>query len=399
MPHRALDAVRAAIDAVDDLTARDLAPVLTALVDGAGAVGAAVADVADGRLEPLALAGEVPRQLEPAITRALSVGTAAREGSLLAVPLPCPQATNLVLVAEMGADRDLEVLVRATGHQLTLRLELVDARRRLDAAEARTETLALATQALGRTLELQEVFTAILSQLRLVVPYSSASVQRLEGRRLQIIGGHGFDNLDEILTLSFDLRADDNPNRLVIESRQPVILAEAPEEYPAFRENPHMPAGIRSWLGVPLEFGDRILGMLSIDSREGDFYDDGHARIAQAFAAQAAIAIENARLFGEMRRMATHDSMTGLPNRRHLDDVGAQAVERARREGRAVSLLLFDLDRFKVVNDSHGHAVGDEVLCEIARRARALVRPQDVLARFGGEEFVVLLPDTDEPTA
>jgi PAS domain S-box-containing protein len=170
------------------------------------------------------------------------------------------------------------------------------------AAREQAEKLLVATQALSATLDLQQVFERILSQLRYVVPYDSASVQQLEENRLKIIGGHGFPNLEQLLGESFDLAADDHPNGEVVRTKEPLILDDAPALYEAFRREPHVQAQSRAWLGVPLLFGDRMIGLLTLDKREAGFYTEEHARLAQAFAAQAAIAIENARLFHETQR-------------------------------------------------------------------------------------------------
>jgi len=165
------------------------------------------------------------------------------------------------------------------------------------------ETLRQATQALSTTLDLQEVFKSILSELQRVVPYDSASVQLLKGNRLEIIGDYGFPNLEELLGLSFPLEGD-NPNRQVMATRAPFIVEDAPAVYSVFGEEPHAQAGIRAWLGVPLLFGDRVIGMIALDKRVPGFYTEEHARLALAFAAQAAIAIENARLYEEERRLS-----------------------------------------------------------------------------------------------
>lgn len=174
----------------------------------------------------------------------------------------------------------------------------------LFAAEAQrrreAETLQAATQAISTTLDLQTILERILSELRQVVPYDSASVQQLEGSSLKIIGGYGFPNLEELLGLSFDLETTNNPNRDVVQSRAPLILGDAPSSYQQFQREPHAQARIRSWLGVPLLFGDRPIGMLALDKQEPNYYTEQHARLALAFAAQAAIAIQNSRLYQEM---------------------------------------------------------------------------------------------------
>jgi PAS domain S-box-containing protein len=169
-------------------------------------------------------------------------------------------------------------------------------------ARQQAEKLQAATQALSATLDLQQVLEGILTALRHVVPYDSASVQRLQENRLKIIGGHGFPNLEELLGVEFDLTAEDNPNSEVVRSKMVLILDDAPARFEAFLREPHAQAGIRAWLGVPLFFGDRLIGIIALDKQEPGFYTEEHARLAQAFAAQAAIAIENARLFHETQR-------------------------------------------------------------------------------------------------
>jgi GAF domain-containing protein len=118
---------------------------------------------------------------------------------------------------------------------------------------------------------------------------------------LEIIGGHGFPNLPELLGVSFPIDGD-NPNGKVVHRKAPFIVADAPIVYKGFAQEPHIQAGIRGWMGVPMLVGDKLIGMIALDKRERGFYTDEHARMAQAFASQAAIAIENAQLFEETKR-------------------------------------------------------------------------------------------------
>ncbi|HET9593051.1 MAG TPA: sensor domain-containing diguanylate cyclase [Solirubrobacterales bacterium] len=103
---------------------------------------------------------------------------------------------------------------------------------------------------------------------------------------------------------------------------------------------------------------------------------------------------EREELLGKVREMATHDSLTGLPNRRVLEEQLPHAMARARRTGSPLCVALLDIDRFKAYNDTHGHLAGDEVLRECARAWDGALRGEDTIVRFGGEEFLVLLPDT-----
>lgn len=110
-------------------------------------------------------------------------------------------------------------------------------------------------------------------------------------------------------------------------------------------------------------------------------------------------AVKLAASFAALRQLATYDDLTGLLNRREFDRVLHDEQERARRFGQSVSLVMLDVDRFKSVNDTHGHQIGDEILKEVSRRIRGQVRDVDRVARFGGEEFAVVLLQTDRAGA
>ncbi|HEX6969790.1 MAG TPA: diguanylate cyclase [Micromonosporaceae bacterium] len=138
------------------------------------------------------------------------------------------------------------------------------------------------------------------------------------------------------------------------------------------------------------------LGVLAVYDRLcADEFDERDLATLRTFAGQAAVAVENVRTHDEVQRLSLTDPLTGLGNYRHLKASLHRMLGLAERSGRPFALLALDLDRFKEINDTHGHVAGDQVLVEFARRIRAVVREVDLAFRQGGEEFVVLLPDTD----
>jgi diguanylate cyclase (GGDEF)-like protein/PAS domain S-box-containing protein len=264
-----------------------------------------------------------------------------------------------------------------------------EARRRAE----ESETLRRAGAFIAATLQPDEAVTRVLEQLQRVVPYDSASVQLLrDGTDLEIVGGRGWADPNAVLGMKFSLE-NDNPNREVVRTRKPLVLTDAAERYPNFRKPPH--DHIRSWLGVPLIVRDELFGLLAIDrSRPGQF-DQDDVELAMAFADQVAIALENARLFTEIQNLALVDSLTGLYNRRGLFELGRIEFIRARRTGRSLSLLMIDIDHFKRINDHFGHDVGDQALQEVALLCNGVSREVDLVGRYGGEELVIILPETD----
>ena len=155
------------------------------------------------------------------------------------------------------------------------------------------------------------------------------------------------------------------------------------------------PAGVDDPL-LPGEGAPATLGVLALYDRVGgDDFDDADLHTLRTFAGQAGVAVHNVRVHEEAQRLSLTDPLTGLWNYRCLRESMRREVERASRFGRMLAVLVLDLDHFKEVNDTYGHAAGDAVLGEFARRIRIGLREVDVAFRQGGEEFVVLLPETD----
>jgi diguanylate cyclase (GGDEF)-like protein len=139
-----------------------------------------------------------------------------------------------------------------------------------------------------------------------------------------------------------------------------------------------------------------LLGLISVDEPlNGLLPDRAHVQAIEFFADQCAVAVAHARRSDQVRAEALSDSLTGLANRRALDAAVVRAIGRARRDAALCAVLFIDIDYFKDINDTLGHAVGDAVLQRVGRGLRDRLRRGDLLARYGGEEFVALLPDTD----
>lgn len=151
---------------------------------------------------------------------------------------------------------------------------------------------------------------------------------------------------------------------------------------------------IASALAVPLITHGELIGTITVYSSSPRAFTGATKRLFRLYAAQAAIAIANARLLSTTRQLASHDPLTGLLNRRILVERLEAETAEARRHGDAFCVVLCDVDGLKAVNDTAGHLVGDDVLVRVAKTLRDGARTEDVVARFGGDEFVLLLPRT-----
>lgn len=149
-------------------------------------------------------------------------------------------------------------------------------------------------------------------------------------------------------------------------------------------------------LSVPVIFQGTVTGviqLLRVNPRNP--FTEQDTELLGLFSSQVATALENTRLYDEIQQIAIRDPLTGVYNRRGLDEVAEREIDRARRYQRPLSLFLVDIDHFKRVNDTYGHPVGDEVLIKLAHRLEQNTRSVDILGRYGGEEFIILAVEND----
>ncbi|HAE58094.1 MAG TPA: hypothetical protein DCG54_00935 [Anaerolineae bacterium] len=154
-----------------------------------------------------------------------------------------------------------------------------------------------------------------------------------------------------------------------------------------------------SMISIPLMMADSVIGVMNLSRWHVGSFSPAEQRLLKLLADQAAIAIINARLHEAVSRQALSDTLTGLPNRRALDRYIDHQVSRTNRTGRPFAVLMMDLDGFKNVNDTWGHSIGDRVLHDIAAFLLSVSRASDFLARYGGDELCMLLPDTNAVSA
>ena len=208
--------------------------------------------------------------------------------------------------------------------------------------QKQTESLRAATEVLIKTLDLDQVLQLILSELQQVVTYDTASVLQTIGDKMVIVGSYGFPNPEKVKGITFDLTAGNNPNREIAQNRTTLILTDPVKIYNDFTMNPYA-ATIRSWLGVPLLFGDQLLGMLTLDSHEPHFYTEDHAQLALAFAARASIAIHNAQLYEQLRVYTTELEERVAVRTRELENANLRLQELDRLKSKFVSDVSHEL--------------------------------------------------------
>ncbi|MBI5033881.1 MAG: diguanylate cyclase [Chloroflexi bacterium] len=284
----------------------------------------------------------------------------------------------------LGIDRDITEFRRA---------ESVERERRIFA-----ETLRDISSVINRTLDLEQVLDQVLNSVGQIVPHDAANILLLESDGcVSVARGRGYETWGWLSAKSVSIDAM-LPLKRMIASRCAMAI---PDVCLSAEWNARLPGTewIRAYVGAPLCISGRVIGFINLDSATPGCFNAAHAQQLLAFANQTAMAIENARLHAQVRELAIVDELTGLYNRRGLFQFGEYEFGRAIRNKRPLTAMMLDIDRFKSVNDTYGHAAGDVVLRKLAQCCRENVRDIDMVARYGGEEFVVLLPETDTAAA
>ena len=233
------------------------------------------------------------------------------------------------------------------------------------------ERLVAFGQALGRSLDFESIQVAIGQHLSALAGTHNLWVLVREGTEWQALAGdtRGAEEVLQWGDLAEQLLASGATEK-------------APTQLSASRAT-----------GIPLVVGGTTLGVLGLRLEHGVLPADKR-RIIEAAAALLAVSVKNAQLFREVKENSVRDALTGCFTRGHALDVIDAELRRARRSQTPVSMIMFDLDHFKDVNDRHGHLCGDAVLRAVGKRMKEVLRGSDLKCRYGGEEFLVLLPET-----
>lgn len=251
------------------------------------------------------------------------------------------------------------------------------------------------TKSLLRPMNLNAVLDQILTQVERLFGYEICSVILPTGRdnRLYMAAHRGYD--PEIA----------NSIRIKIGEEGIIghVAATGKSYYaPDVSVDPYYIEGstkVRSQFSVPLIIDDRIIGVLDVESSELDDFPEDVQHVIEAFAALAALAIYRAQHQEELEHLALTDGLTGLANNRAFWEALHRELARARRFNQPLSLLVLEIDKFKEVNDTYGHLKGDEALRGLAQILGVTCRSMDIAARFGGDEFALILPQTTKDDA
>lgn len=252
-----------------------------------------------------------------------------------------------------------------------------------------SEKLRRVSSTLNETLDIHTIEQELSKQIQYIMPFrklflllnKKPSLNGCETAVPEVIGDVILDDLDKSSIYEF-----------LKSINRPVFIRHSAEHKAlAFTSSQWCESGL---LVIPLISRHKVIGgLLLFEPKQANRIKNDYINIAMTLGAQVSAALENARLYEETKQLAFYDPLTGLENRRLYLERLNQELKKIRRGRESLAVLFVDIDGFKKVNDTLGHDIGDILLAEIARRLKACVRDQDSIARIGGDEFTVLLPN------
>ncbi len=278
----------------------------------------------------------------------------------------------------------------AAGFEASLKDAQGDFRSQIAAAGREAQyTLELVSE-LGNSLGIGEMLSVLNSRLTQLIPCDSIVVYERQENLLRSVY---VDGRDRMLFSSLHIPLGEGLSGWVAKHNKPILNGN-PSVEPGYLNDPKKFSLLRSALSVPLAGQEDVLGVLTLYRVGADAFGQDDLRILSGISTKIGLSFENALKYRALEASATTDYLTGLNNSRALFERLDQELSRCERQGSPLTLVVCDLDGFKQVNDRFGHTAGNRVLQEFAKGFAKISREYDVTARFGGDEFVLLLPGT-----
>lgn len=272
--------------------------------------------------------------------------------------------------------------------------KLENTNQRLNKSAAEFYTLQQISQAIATILDVKELLKFVNDVIVGVMGVSYCTILLLDKERnkmtIKITNIYAETGLDMLKKhMNSDLLKD------VISTGNHLIDNNVEDEKYGFTKE----RGIKSLLCIPLSSKNESYGVVLVEQERPDAFEDEHVKFLSAISNQISVALENVGLYEKMQQMATTDALTKIYNRLYFNEMLSKEMANADKDSYPMCVSIFDIDHFKKFNDTYGHLFGDLVLKTIAKLAKDHVREQDIVARFGGEEFVIIMPNTTTPEA
>ena len=245
---------------------------------------------------------------------------------------------------------------------------------------------------IASSLNIQEIFGSFIEELKKIVDVSWASIVLVEEEGLCCVALSSKEG--STYQVGEKIPMQSSGTGWVVTHKKPLTERDLSKEIRFSTGNDFYEQGMLSMVYLPLIAKGEVIGSLILASHQTDAYSQQHVKLLEQLASQIAMPLENARLYAETEEKARVDELTGLLNRRSLDEMIDSEISRHSRYGGKFALAILDLDSFKAFNDTKGHLAGDTLLGQVGNIIKNKIRNSDQAFRYGGDEFAILLPQT-----
>ena len=242
------------------------------------------------------------------------------------------------------------------------------------------------------SLDIQRILNDLVEELKSLADINWATITRIESDNLNCLAVSG--DTDSPAEVEDRMPVKDTAYEAIVTQRTAIVEPDLTQESRFTNDKHHIKQGIRSIAYFPLQREKKLTGYLTLASRKPNAYGSGLVRVLEWLTPLIAAQIENICLYNEAVEMARVDELTGLYNRRALNEMIINEIKRCSRYGGVFSLIILDIDTLKPVNDTYGHLAGDEYIRQVGIIIQKAIRNTDRAFRHGGDEFAVLLPQT-----